>query len=84
MLDLSGLRAISNGRRLHLFQLRWVSATGIVTVVVESHPPSQGPLTGSFPLLSLRTNKADVVIGIEQDVADRLDKSGEKWRVDGR
>jgi len=43
-----------------------------------------GPLAGSFPLLSLRTNKADVVVGIEKEVADHLDQSGEKWRVDGR
>ncbi|KAJ7073264.1 DUF89 domain-containing protein [Mycena belliarum] len=43
-----------------------------------------GPLAGSFPLLSLRTNKADVVVGVEREVAERLDKSGEKWRVDGR
>ncbi|KAJ6482870.1 DUF89 domain-containing protein [Mycena vitilis] len=43
-----------------------------------------GPLAGSFPLLSLRTNKADVVVGVERDVAERLDKEGSKWRVDGR
>ncbi|KAJ3501262.1 hypothetical protein NLJ89_g9417 [Agrocybe chaxingu] len=43
-----------------------------------------GPLAGSFPLLSLRTNKADVVVGVEKEVAERLDTSGEKWRVDGR
>jgi len=35
-------------------------------------------------MLSLRTNKADVVVGVEQEVAERLDNSGEKWRVDGR
>lgn len=43
-----------------------------------------GDLAGSFPLLSLRTNKADVVVGVDRDVAERLDQSGEKWRVDGR
>jgi hypothetical protein len=43
-----------------------------------------GPLAGAFPLLSLRTNKADVVTGIEKETAVRLDASGEKWRVDGR
>jgi hypothetical protein len=48
--------------------------------------PSLGPLAGSFPLLSLRTInlKADVVVGIDQEVADRLDKSGELWRSNGR
>ena len=44
----------------------------------------KGPLAGSFPLLSLRTNKADVVVGVEKSVADRLDEQGEKWRVNGR
>jgi hypothetical protein len=43
-----------------------------------------GPLAGSFPLLSLRTNKADVVVGVEKELAQRLDNSGERWRVDGR
>ena len=43
-----------------------------------------GPLVGAFPILSLRTNKADVVVGVPQEVADRLDAAGEKWRVDGR
>lgn len=44
----------------------------------------KGPLAGSFPLLSLRTSKADVVVGIPQEVEDRLKKSDEKWRVSGR
>ncbi|KAF8870637.1 hypothetical protein CPB84DRAFT_1692902 [Gymnopilus junonius] len=43
-----------------------------------------GPLAGAFPLLSLRTNKADVVVGISKEIAEKLDASGEKWRVDGR
>ncbi|KAJ6476204.1 DUF89 domain-containing protein [Mycena sanguinolenta] len=43
-----------------------------------------GPLAGSFPILSLRTNKADVVVGIEREIAEKLDESGSKWRVDGR
>ena len=44
-----------------------------------------GPLAGSFPILSLRTNKADVVVGVDQSVADRLDeKDNRKWRYDGR
>ena len=34
--------------------------------------------------MSLRTNKADVIVGIEKDIAERLDNSGEKWRVDGQ
>ena len=45
---------------------------------------TKGPLAGSFPLLSLRTIKADIVVGVEQSVADRLDECGEKWRISGR
>lgn len=40
-----------------------------------------GPLAGSFPLLILRTNEADIVAGIDRQVAERLNQSGEKWRV---
>lgn len=41
-------------------------------------------LAGSFPILSLRTNKADVVVGVERAVSEKLDaESGNKWRVDG-
>ncbi|KAH8094465.1 DUF89 domain-containing protein [Cristinia sonorae] len=43
-----------------------------------------GPLAGAFPILSLRTNKADVVVGVPQEVADALDAKGEKWRVNGK
>ncbi|KAI6113627.1 DUF89 domain-containing protein [Pisolithus croceorrhizus] len=43
-----------------------------------------GPLAGSFPLLSLRTNKADVVVGISQGVADELDEKDKGWRVNGK
>ncbi|KXN86683.1 hypothetical protein AN958_09767 [Leucoagaricus sp. SymC.cos] len=41
-------------------------------------------LAGSFPILSLRTNKADVVVGVDRAVSEELDaKSGNKWRIDG-
>lgn len=43
-----------------------------------------GPLRGSFPILSLRTNKADVIVGVEKETAEKLDRSGEKWRVNGK
>jgi len=43
-----------------------------------------GPLAHAFPLLSLRTNKADVVVGIPRSVAEALDARGEKWRINGR
>lgn len=41
-------------------------------------------LAGAFPILSLRTNKADVVVGVDRAVSEELDaQSGNKWRVDG-
>ena len=43
-----------------------------------------GPFAGAFPILSLRTSKADVVVGVDQAKADALDTSGEKWRVNGK
>ena len=43
-----------------------------------------GPLAGAFPILSLRTSKADVVVGVDHAKADALDASGEKWRVNGK
>ncbi len=43
-----------------------------------------GSFGGVFPILSLRTNKADVVVDVPQDVADKLDAAGEKWRVNGK
>ncbi|KAJ6619022.1 hypothetical protein B0H10DRAFT_2027309 [Mycena sp. CBHHK59/15] len=50
----------------------------------QSKIPILGSAAGSFPLLSLRTNKADVVVGVDREVAERLDGSGSKWRVDGK
>jgi damage-control phosphatase, subfamily III len=46
--------------------------------------PCTGPLSGSFPILSLRTNKADVVVGVEAETAENLDKDGNQWRVNGK
>lgn len=43
-----------------------------------------GSLAGAFSILSLRTSKADVVVGVDQAKADALDASGEKWRVNGK
>jgi len=56
--------------------IRWPAWTPFETAI--------GPLAGSFPLLSLRTNKADVVVGVPKEIAQELDHSGEKWRVNGR
>ncbi|KIM77429.1 hypothetical protein PILCRDRAFT_825394 [Piloderma croceum F 1598] len=73
------------GRAGELF--RWLSSSQLVIFkwpVSTSFDTAVGPLAGSFPLLSLRTNKADVAVGIEQAVADRLDRAGEAWRTSGR
>jgi len=43
-----------------------------------------GPLAGSFPLVSLRTIKADVVVGVDKAVAERLDESEKRWRFSGK
>ena len=43
-----------------------------------------GSFGGTFPILSLRTNKADVVVDVPQEIADKLDAAGEKWRVNGK
>ncbi|KIK22881.1 hypothetical protein PISMIDRAFT_11264 [Pisolithus microcarpus 441] len=56
--------------------MKWPVSTPFATTL--------GPLAGSFPLLSLRTNKSDVVVGVPQDVADRLDEKDERWRVSGK
>src|SRR5258706_5623075 len=49
---------------------------------ISAFPP--GPLQGSFPILALRTNKADVAVGVSAKVAQELDDKGEKWRVSGK
>ncbi|KAJ4500609.1 DUF89 domain-containing protein [Lentinula lateritia] len=43
-----------------------------------------GPLAGSFPLLSLRTNKADVAVGLDEEVLAQTEEKDEKWRVNGK
>ncbi|KAI0684695.1 DUF89 domain-containing protein [Cytidiella melzeri] len=52
--------------------------------VTTTFETAVGRFGGAFPILSLRTNKADVVVGVPQDVADKLDAAGEKWRVNGK
>ncbi|KAH7868340.1 DUF89 domain-containing protein, partial [Lentinula edodes] len=43
-----------------------------------------GPLAGSFPLLSLRTNKADVAVGLDKEVLAQTEEKDEKWKVNGK
>ncbi|KAF8310776.1 DUF89-domain-containing protein [Clavulina sp. PMI_390] len=51
-------------------------------------PEALGPLSGTCSLLSLRTCKADVVVGLEPGTAERLDASEDdsvrKWRINGK
>ncbi|KAL0060542.1 Hairy/enhancer-of-split with YRPW motif protein 2 [Marasmius tenuissimus] len=56
--------------------IQWPSTTPFKEAV--------GPLAGSFPLLSLRTNKADVAVGITQEALDEIEKKDDKWRVNGK
>ncbi|KZT38776.1 DUF89 domain-containing protein [Sistotremastrum suecicum HHB10207 ss-3] len=43
-----------------------------------------GPLRGRIPILSLRTNKADVIVNVSEDVARDVERKDEKWRVNGK
>ncbi|KDN46756.1 hypothetical protein RSAG8_04136, partial [Rhizoctonia solani AG-8 WAC10335] len=45
-----------------------------------------GPLAGRFPLLSLRTCKADVVVGLDPGVVEKLDADPKEkgWRAGGK
>ncbi|ETW85861.1 hypothetical protein HETIRDRAFT_309837 [Heterobasidion irregulare TC 32-1] len=60
--------------------VQWPVSTPFSTATGES----VCPLAGAFPLLSLRTNKADVAVGIPEAIAAALDARGEKWRTSGR
>ncbi|KAI5477683.1 duf89 domain protein [Pseudohyphozyma bogoriensis] len=43
-----------------------------------------GPLAGKFDLLSLRTCKADVCVGLEEGKSEELDKEDPTWRISGK
>ncbi|WVQ83850.1 hypothetical protein IAT38_005994 [Cryptococcus sp. DSM 104549] len=43
-----------------------------------------GPLAGKIILLSLRTNKADTIAGLDEGIAEKLDKEAPDWRVSGK
>ncbi|KAF8525585.1 DUF89 domain-containing protein [Hysterangium stoloniferum] len=47
-------------------------------------PTALGPLAGTFPILSLRTLKADVAVGLTDEIAKTLDGKDPKWRVNGK
>ncbi|RDX41169.1 DUF89 domain-containing protein [Lentinus brumalis] len=56
--------------------VQWPPSTPFETAI--------GPIAGKFPILSLRTNKADVIVAVDDEVAKKLDASGEKWRYNGK
>lgn len=43
-----------------------------------------GPLNGQFPLLSLRTNKATVLVGVSQSAAKMASEEDARWRYSGK
>ncbi|SNX86661.1 uncharacterized protein MEPE_05370 [Melanopsichium pennsylvanicum] len=43
-----------------------------------------GPLAGTVEILALRTNKADVCVGLNQGQEEEVKAKDEKWRVDGK
>lgn len=43
-----------------------------------------GPLSGQFPLLSLRTNKADVIVGLDKDIVEKMEKEFPDYRISGK
>jgi hypothetical protein len=78
-----------NGLSTRRSKLLWVSLATSPSKIDDAQrlSPSflfSGPLARSFPLLSLRTSKADVVVGIPRSVAEALDERDEKWRTNGR
>lgn len=73
-----------NGLSPHPLLRHSVGAERTMHTLAKPNGLSTGPLAGAFPLLSLRTNKADVAVGISQQIADGLDSRAEKWRVSGK
>ncbi|KAG8996499.1 hypothetical protein FRB90_012723 [Tulasnella sp. 427] len=47
---------------------------------------AMGPLAGKLPILSLRTNKADVIAGLPKELVEKMDSDPETkgWRTSGR
>ncbi|KPV72089.1 uncharacterized protein RHOBADRAFT_48988 [Rhodotorula graminis WP1] len=43
-----------------------------------------GPLRGHLNILSLRTNKADVCVGLPVGTEERVEKEDARWRVNGK
>lgn len=43
-----------------------------------------GPLRGEIEILSLRTCKADVCVGLKEGMEARLDAEDKNWRVGGK
>jgi len=65
--------------------LNYRKLTGDVKWPVNtSFESTLGPLNGRFPILSLRINKSDAVVGVSGSVAASVEEKDPKWRVNSR
>ncbi|KAG8754027.1 hypothetical protein FRC12_011337 [Ceratobasidium sp. 428] len=67
--------------------IKWPNDTPWETAIGSPTPLGyQGPVAGRIPLVSLRTCKADVVVGLGPGVAERLDADPKEkgWRAGGK
>ncbi|KAH7919346.1 hypothetical protein BV22DRAFT_1040987 [Leucogyrophana mollusca] len=74
---------LCNSYRKLTGSVKWLISTDLLTapgvssstlrVHLSLDSSLQGPLGGSFALRSLRTNKADVAVGVPQEITDKLD-----------
>lgn len=55
---------------------KWPSTTPFIEAL--------GPLAGAISILTLRTLKADVCVGLAPGTAERLDAEDPSWRVSGK
>jgi len=55
---------------------KWISTTSFEEVL--------GPLAGEIHCVSLRTNKADNIAGLQPGIEQRLDVEDVRWRVSGK
>jgi hypothetical protein len=74
---------MSSSQYPHHSQLQLVHLS-LISALLHVDTECQGPLSGSFPLVSLCMSKSDVVVGVSSEVAEKLDHQDKTWRVNGR